>query len=542
MEKIHFISEDLKRFLSIAELTEVEINDLSTLLKYSDVPAGEVILSEGEINHKLYFLVNGEVEIIRSGEVIATLSHPGDTLGEMSLITEQPCSASTVAKSKTSLLSLDITQLGTLSENVRGILSNALNRMFSVILAKKLASTNEKARMFEITNRELKEAKVALERASREKIDELNAKHKAIYKRLKSILDHEIIPMRNETKDPAAVARLNQLLSSLEPLLHGFDSHQDIRKSRILLLEDDINEQMNAKMSLGGTGVEYQVCATRDAAIEAILGSKFNMICLNNQFVDLMDLAKKHQPETQFVFVTSEPIAEHFKTLKDHPELSTILARHPEDRGFTIKNMATTIQKLSSDDIFGMEKYLNWGTEPTDITVTGSAQRSDVISKLENYVDSLGIRGPLKRKAVKVAEELLMNAIYDAPTDKNGKSIYNHHDRTVAIELKPDEYAQFRFACDGNFLAISVIDRFGALGRSTILDYLARCFTEAAGTGVEGKGGGGNGLYQIIQSSSLTVFNVKPGHRTEVIALININVQIEKISLHPSFHYFEKRI
>ena len=538
---LSLVAADLKKFLSIAELTDTEVSNLSTLLQYSDVPPGEVILEEGETNHKLYFLVQGEVSIIRDGEKIATLSHAGDTLGEMSLITEQPCSASSVAKTKVSLLVLDITQLGSLTEKVRGILTHALNRMFSVILAKKLASTNEKARLFEITNRELKEAKVSLERASREKIDELTSHHKALYRRLKSILDREITPMRNEITDPAGVTRLNKVLGALEPLLHGFETHKDIRKSRVLLLEDDINEQINAKMSLGGTGVEYQVCTTRDEAKEVISKEKFDIICLNDHFVDLIGAVKQHQPDTQFVFVTSEPIAEHFKTLKDHPELSTILARHPEDRGFTIKNMATTIQKLSSDDIFGMEKYLSWGTEPIDVTVTDSAQRSDVLTKLETYIDSLGIRGPLKRKAVKVAEELLMNAIYDAPTDPDGKSLYNHHDRAVAIELKPEEYAQFRYACDGNFLAISVVDRFGALDRSTILDYLARCFSESVGTSVDGKGGGGNGLYQIIQSSSLTVFNVKPKHTTEVIALLNINVQIEKISLHPSFHYFEKR-
>ena len=89
-------------------------------------------------------------------------------------------------------------------------------------------------------------------------------------------------------------------------------------------------------------------------------------------------------------------------------------------------------------------------------------------------------------------------------------------------------------------MAVAVDDPFGALNRSTILNYLERCFAEqiASDTPAE-KGGGGNGLFQIIQSSSLVIFNVHPKFRTEVIAIFNINIQINKISVHPSFHYFE---
>jgi hypothetical protein len=205
-----------------------------------------------------------------------------------------------------------------------------------------------------------------------------------------------------------------------------------------------------------------------------------------------------------------------------------------------VRNIASTIRKLSGQDIFGMEKYLSWGTEVFETTVTNSEQRPELIASLENYLDSIAIRGGLKRKSTRVAEELLMNAIYDAPSDADGKSLYNHIDRGNPLVLKPNEYATFRYACDGTFLAISVVDPFGGLRRSTIVNYLERCFNAKVGQGeIEGKGGGGNGLFQIIQSSSLTAFNVQPKKRTEVIALLNINIQMEKVATHPSFHYFE---
>ena len=46
-------------------------------------------------------------------------------------------------------------------------------------------------------------------------------------------------------------------------------------------------------------------------------------------------------------------------------------------------------------------------------------------------------------------------------------------------------------------------------------------------------------MFQIIRSSSLVVFNVKPKVRTEVIALFSTGIQFEKIKPQPSFHFFE---
>jgi len=137
-----------------------------------------------------------------------------------------------------------------------------------------------------------------------------------------------------------------------------------------------------------------------------------------------------------------------------------------------------------------------------------------------------------------VAEELLMNAIYDAPTDSKGTPIYNHLSRTIPIELKPEEQGTFRYACDGALLAISVEDPFGALDRQTILSYLESCYTNQAGSLNQEKGGAGRGLFQIMEKSNLVVMNVKPKIRTEVIAIFNINPDKHKMKKTTSFHYF----
>lgn len=530
------IKADLDKYLFKRTLSENEGLALSLVSVYENYRKGDMILTQGAVNHKLYVLIEGEVTVDSSGEKIAEINNPGDLLGEVSLLTQRVCTASNIAQSDVKLLVIDVNRVSALAEELQSVFRIALHELFAVILAEKLTITNEKARMFEITNRELQEAKRALEVASSLKIDDLSSNQRLIFERLNGIRKN-LEEIQKNTPTP----QVQSILGDLKPLTTYFASDGEVQNKKVLLVEDDINEQIHAKMSLGGTGVDFRIVETFEEATKALQDTKFDIVCINKKFIEVIELCKTLQIDTKFVFLTSDSVTDYFPILKSHPELSTILAKHPQDRTFTIKNIATTIRKLSSGDLFGMEKYLSWGTMIVEHVVKGSSQRESLIEQLDLYLDSVGVRGPLKRKSLKVAEELLMNAIYDAPTGPDGKPLYNHLQRTVPLELKPTEYASFRFACDGNFLAIAVVDRFGALNRQTILDYLERCLMQGTEeqTPLDGKGGGGNGLFQIIQSSSLTAFNVDPGERTEVIALLNLNIQIDKMSTHPSFHYFE---
>jgi hypothetical protein len=138
---------------------------------------------------------------------------------------------------------------------------------------------------------------------------------------------------------------------------------------------------------------------------------------------------------------------------------------------------------------------------------------------------------------------MLMNAIYDAPTSSEGKSLYNHLERCTELQLKPEEQGLIRFATDGMFIAVSVQDPFGSLKGSTILRYLERNYS---GGGIDGqihedpgKAGAGRGLHQIVENSDLVVFNLESGKKTEVIALFNVDVKTATTKT-PSFHLFLK--
>lgn len=530
----------LKQFLLREDFSPEELEQITAICELRDAPTGSVILREGAMNDRLHLLLSGSVGVVHAGERIACLSTPGDVLGEMSLVTGKACAASIVAESPVSLLSLELAHVAQMPESLRNRFQSATHRLYSVILAEKLKATNEKARLFEITNRELQRAQKALEAASTTKIDELSSNQHNLLRQLEGMVSSDFPSLLKLSDNPAELASGVQTLAErLKQLLAGSAAERSLQSTRVLIAEDDVQEQINARMSLGGTGAQFELVSDVEAGKQRLAEEEYDILCLNSRFLDLLDLTRVSKAEKHCVFMTSDPISDHIQTLKARPELATILARHPTDRVFTVRNMATTISKLASGDVFGLEKYLSWGTEVHQYAVTGSVQRTELIDHLQKYLAEIGIGRILNRRCTTAAEELLMNAIYDAPTDQNGKALYNHLQRTVPIQLAPEEQAIFRFACDGNLVAVSVEDAFGALTREVVLDYLERCFKGDIGVELENKGGGGNGLFQTIQSSSLVIFNVKPGSRTEVIALLSTNMQFEKTKPQPSFHFFE---
>lgn len=64
-----------------------------------DIPAGAVLLQEGETSGRLYVLADGTLQVQRGETVIATVSEPGAVFGEMSVLLNLPHTATVKAAS-----------------------------------------------------------------------------------------------------------------------------------------------------------------------------------------------------------------------------------------------------------------------------------------------------------------------------------------------------------------------------------------------------------------------------------------------------------
>jgi CRP/FNR family transcriptional regulator, cyclic AMP receptor protein len=63
------------------------------------VPAGGLVVQQGGASGHLYVLLEGRLEVLRGDAIVAVLSEPGAVIGEMSVLLDQPHTATVRAAS-----------------------------------------------------------------------------------------------------------------------------------------------------------------------------------------------------------------------------------------------------------------------------------------------------------------------------------------------------------------------------------------------------------------------------------------------------------
>lgn len=338
------------------------------------------------------------------------------------------------------------------------------------------------------------------------------------------------------------VADVEKVIQSLEkesnPVFERIENEKKLRKTRVLLANGNRQEEVIAKLALGGSGVTLHTAHTEAGALELLGSNDYDIVCVNHQFIEIAAKAREKNKNVNTVFLTSEDAEGYLEKLKLYPFLSNVVSQSEGDRAFTIKSILSTVSKIVNNDYFGLEKHLNWGTEIRERKIASSTDRPATIAEMSEKLLALGLRKTLVSRCECVVEELLMNALYAAPVDTAGKPRYNHLSREAVIELEPSEQPSFSFGCDGMFLGVSVRDPFGSLKRETILDYLFSCFAGVESSLHKDKGGGGLGIFMILRSATLTIFNVDQGASTEVIALFDLEPKQSGKQRTASFQYF----
>jgi CRP-like cAMP-binding protein len=572
------ITEELKSFPLLDGFPENLIQQLAGASQIRQVSQGDEILKQGALNDQLYFLSSGQVGVYVDGARVSKMQLKGDLLGEMSVITNKPAGATISAETDVTLVCVDSRVFLDMKGPQRDLYSSILYRIYAMVLADKLAATNQKAKHFEALNAklttlqwDLEEANRTLEKkvedrtqkleqqkaelmAGKNKLEDLIATKKFVFHKLSELHDNHLIPLKNylddlrkKNFDDPVVTEARKIVfdtqQMLGPLTDQYSSEQAVAAKKVLLCETNKKQQIIAKMALGGTGVVLEIGGTLEEAKAKIeTTGPYDLIMLDSSMLELGNLAAEKHPEAQLVLMTSEIVPKYLPELRKLSCTPHVVSRNEEDRTFTIKNILTTAIKLLGRDLFGLEKYIAWGVDVQSDMVVSSSQRSEVLEKVDKHFEKLGVRRSNRDRMKTVLEEMLMNCIYDAPTDKDGKALYNHLPRTTEVSLKPEEQAIVRYATDGMIIAISVVDPFGSLKGSTLLKYLEHNYagTSAELNASEGKGGAGRGLHQIVENSDLVVFNVDPGKKTEAIALFNVEAK-EAINQTPTFHFFEKR-
>jgi len=80
-----------------------ELEQVAQLMEEVDLPAGKVVMRQGEIGDEMFVIASGRVSIERDGTVIAERG-PGTAIGELSLLSKGPRTATVTTLEPTRVL------------------------------------------------------------------------------------------------------------------------------------------------------------------------------------------------------------------------------------------------------------------------------------------------------------------------------------------------------------------------------------------------------------------------------------------------------
>jgi CheY-like chemotaxis protein len=320
-----------------------------------------------------------------------------------------------------------------------------------------------------------------------------------------------------------------------------------MRGKRILFYDPDPRARRVAERALAATGSHVVSASDPTDLREKVDANGWDLMMINYdsplrddpRWQETFDMAEARFPRTRLVLHTTASTEDYLPLMEQRRFLRNLIAKN--DDPLEPDEVIITAEKLLRQDLFGLQKYLLWGVEPYCVTIKDSRLKADYVREVSDYALSLGCNERTVELVETIVDELVTNAIYNAPRTDAGEPKYARLSRREPVVLEDHEAGELQFACDGDYIAVAQIDPFGSLTQDTIVSYLNRCLVKGPEQFSEASGGAGIGLFRVFQSLSKFVINIDPGRKTEVICLIDLRLSMKRFrQAAKSFHIFLK--
>ncbi|MGE0870537.1 MAG: hypothetical protein AB7P03_18375 [Kofleriaceae bacterium] len=283
-------------------------------------------------------------------------------------------------------------------------------------------------------------------------------------------------------------------------------------KRRVLAISNDLDQLRRIVAALERAGAVVDAVRSVEAIEGDVIPHRYVFYaCAGPEVTALAALVGRLRDRAHVTIVTpSAALADLTRYLHDDRINHVVVGEELDTGVFVIA------QKLLTGDIFGIEKYLPPGTPVHYLRLRDFEGRDRAIQTVLDFAEQAKMRKQVRSAIGQVSEELLMNALYDAPVDAQGKQVFaeiDPKDRRSTLSPRP---VSIRYAATDTLFAVAVRDRFGRLAKNTILAYIDKCI--GSPNQIDRKTyGAGLGLYLVANAVATYVVNVAFGIATEVV-------------------------
>ncbi len=323
---------------------------------------------------------------------------------------------------------------------------------------------------------------------------------------------------------------------------------------RAVLLSSHLGTIRTVSKAFGAAGVETRLAG----AVDELPGSASAEIDLAVVDLDaapglgseaLLDLARARCPAAKVMAIAGRDARRRLTEVLASGEVVHALPKAPPTQpnddfdGPDERDLFVALRRraLAEVPLFaGVAPYLAGAAPVHEILIGSTDEKEGAVAEVVALAERMLLQGELLRRIELTAEELVMNALFDAPVDEAGRRRFATLERTERVVLGAAERVRLRYGCDGRAFAIAVADPFGALRRETVTEHLHRALQPGGARPSHQGGGASVGLLLAFAAANQLVFSVQPGAATEVTAVIDVaGSNRASLARGTSVHFYE---
>ena len=191
-----------------------------------------------------------------------------------------------------------------------------------------------------------------------------------------------------------------------------------------------------------------------------------------------------------------------------------------------------------------LTEICNRGASVQKITIKKLKQKAVAVEAIHSTLKKRGIPARICANVAQAADELMLNALYDAPRDATGKAyrkeISADPEHEEFFELNPQEQITLEMASHADYFSVCIHDHFGTLNRKSVQSVLKKDYQKnelaVAKPAKVGGPSAGLGTYDIFKSGLSLLFAVKPGVETQAWIFVPYAESYKKFR--GTFQYF----
>jgi CRP/FNR family cyclic AMP-dependent transcriptional regulator len=101
------VPEGLAEVPFLQAFSQGDMDDILNSSSIIECDKGDIVLEEGKSAHRIFLLLSGELDVMKNGERLATMTDSGILFGEMAVLADEHRSANVVATRKSYCLAID---------------------------------------------------------------------------------------------------------------------------------------------------------------------------------------------------------------------------------------------------------------------------------------------------------------------------------------------------------------------------------------------------------------------------------------------------